>query len=223
MLNAEPSGLDKYLSENPLMARRPMSGKGFVVKGQFSFTAEYPKAGEISDSYSLIIEFPKNFPKDIPIVTEFGKKIPRNGDYHVNGDGTLCLGSPLRLLVRISKSPTVSGFVEYCLVPYLFAASYKIRNGGKFLFDELDHGLPGMLADYKNMLGLKESKQVCESLRLLGMKKRRANKHICPCSCGIRLGKCRLNFRLRELRQLSNRPWFRSHYCYVKTLIDRHT
>ena len=130
MLITEPPGLDKYLSENPLMARRPMTGKGFVVKGQFSFTAEYPKAGEMSDSYSLTIEFPKAFPKDIPVVTEFGKKIPRNGDYHVNGDGTLCLGSPLRLLLSMSKTPTVNGFVEYCLVPYLFAASYKLRNLG---------------------------------------------------------------------------------------------
>ncbi len=200
-----------------------MSGKYFVLKGQFSFTAKYPKAGELSDSYSLIIEFPKNFPRDIPVVTEYLKKIPRNGEYHVNGDGTLCLGSPLRLLVRISKAPTVNGFVEFCLVPYLFAASYKLKNGGRFLFDELDHGLPGMLTDYKNMLGLKEPEQVCEALRLLGMKKRRANKRPCPCSCGIRLGKCRFNFRLRDLRKLSDRPWFRSHHTYVKTQMARHT
>lgn len=205
------------------MARRPVIGKEIVIKGQFSFTAEYPKAGEISDSYNLIIEFPTSFPKDIPIVMESGKKIPRNGSYHVNGDGTLCLGSPLRLLVRISKAPTVNGFVEYCLVPFLFAASYKLRNGGRFLFDELDHDLPGMLADYKNMLGLKGPEQVCEALRLLGMKKRRANKRPCPCNCGIRLGKCRFNYRLREFRQLAGRPWFRSHHRYFKALNDRQT
>ncbi len=119
---------------------------------------------------------PAAFPRDLPRVTETGRRIPREGEHHVNPtDDTLCLGSPLSLLLKLSTDPTLNGFAETCLVPYLHAVSYKLRHGGPFPFGELAHGTPGVLTDYRSLLCLKDDEQAREAVRLLGMKKRRAN------------------------------------------------
>lgn len=102
------------------------------------------------------------------------------------------------------------GFADRCLVPYLFAQSRKLSDGGSFAFGELAHGLPGMLDDYVAMFGVKDIRQAVETLRLLGMKKRLANKQPCPCGCRNKLGRCRFNTKIREFRAIASRSWFRT-------------
>jgi hypothetical protein len=167
--------------------------------------------GEITDSYELSIFVPSQFPRCLPQVIETGNRIPKNANYHVNpNNNTLCLGSPIRLMLKLSQKPTLPGFAELCLTPYLFAMSHKLRVGGRFPFDELQHGTKGILIDYADLFGLKTPEQARYALQLLGMKKRRANKQPCPCVCGKRLGRCKLNAWLRQFRQIASRSWFRT-------------
>lgn len=209
-------GLRQFLADYPLMTFRPRAGKPPVLKGCFRFAASHPQAGDIEDEFELEIAIPPSFPKVAPQVIETGGRIPREADYHINpSDGTLCLGSPLRLLSLLAQAPNLIGFVDKCLVPYLFALSKKLTNGESMPFGELAHGLPGMLSDYCALFGLKEPHQAVHSLRLLGMKKRRANKLQCPCGCRKRVGRCRFNAKLREFRFIASRPWFRSEYKAV--------
>lgn len=211
MAVVETPGLREFLRDYPQMAIRPSAGQNLRLKGQFVFAAHHAKEGDIQDAFALEIIVPIGFPKELPRVTETGGRIPRSGEYHVNPtDNTLCLGSPLSLLLRLSKKPTLEGFTANCLVPYLFAISRKLKNGGPLLFGELDHGVDGLFADYLQLFGLKTKEQLIYAFRLLGMKKRRANKLPCPCGCGIRLGRCKYNFRLREFRKVASRTWFRS-------------
>jgi hypothetical protein len=191
------------------MAVRPSGTPDLVLKGRFTFTAESEQHSQITDEYRLRIAVPRNFPKSLPLVTETGGKIPRIEGFHVNSDNTLCLGSPLRLLLSTSRAPTLLGFAEKCLIPHLFAISHKLRHGGPLPFGELNHGLPGILDDYIDLLKLREPQQAFRAIQILGMKKRHANKLPCPCGCNRRLGKCRFNFRIREFRKLSQRSWFR--------------
>jgi len=204
-------GLREFLWDNPQMVLRPSAGDGSLLKGRFAFRAASKGKGEITDNYELRIFVPRQFPRCLPQVTETAGKIPRNGQYHVNpSDDSLCLGSPIRLMLKLSRAPTLPGFAELCLIPYLFAMSHKLRCGGPFLFDELQHGTKGILIDYADLFGLKTPERARYALNLLGMKKRRANKKPCPCGCGKRLGKCKLNARLRQFRQLASRSWFRT-------------
>jgi len=113
-------------------------------------------------------------------------------------------------MLKLSQRPTLTGLAEECLIPYLFAISHKLRLGGPLPFDELQHGTPGILTDYADLFGLKTAEQARYTLMLLGMKKRRANKLPCPCACGKRLGRCKLNVRLRQFRQIASRGWFRT-------------
>ncbi|MCK4356750.1 hypothetical protein KAW44_06690, partial [Candidatus Bipolaricaulota bacterium] len=107
-------------------------------------------------------------------------------------------------------APTLVGFAEECLVPYLYSISHKLQRGA-FPFGELEHGKPGVISDYLDLFGLKSRAQVLRVLELLGMKKRLANKKPCPCGCGKRLGACKYHFKMAELRELAERSWFRQH------------
>lgn len=193
------------------MSIGPSRGTALVLKGTFAFSATHKSGGKITDSYQLEITVPAEFPKLLPTARETGGKIPRDGKHHVNDDKSLCLGSPLRLRLKVSGKPTLSGFAETCLVPYLYAVSYKLQNGVEFPFGELSHGEAGIIEDYMEMFGLKSKSEVQYALELLGTRRRVANKQPCPCNCGQRLGRCRLHRTLNGYRKLESRSWFNTH------------
>ncbi len=191
------------------MAIRPSREAVLRLKGKFEFSAQHPLHGKVADAFHVQIDVPMGFPRELPEVRETGGRIPRLGEYHVNGDGSLCLGSHLRLLIKLSTAPTMSGFASTCLIPYLYAISLKLKNGGKLVFGELAHYGPGMLQDYALLFMLGSMDRAQYALKLLSMKRRIANKKPCPCGCGIRLGQCRFNHRLLRFRKLASRGWFR--------------
>lgn len=208
---SEVAGLQEFLKDYPGMALGPSRRTDTVIRGLFSFSAVYKGGPTITDSYQLELAVPQAFPRALPRVTETGRKIPRDGRHHVNSDGTLCLGSPLRLLKNIADHEGLLGFAEHCLVPYLYAVSHLHLHGGGLVFSELAHGEPGIVADYMDLFGLKTREQVVRAVALLGMKRRIANKSSCPCGCGLRLGKCRLHYKLNKFRYVSFRSSFRAH------------
>lgn len=212
MKGSSVQGIEQFIRDYPEMSIAPSHGSVTVLRGVFSFIARSNGGIEISDSYHLHIVVPTAFPREIPKVTEVGRKIPRDGNHHVNkDDNTLCLGSPIRLLKLVSEKPNLIGFTERCLVPYLYAISYKLQNEAGFPFGELAHGGQGVVDDYLNLFGLSSQEQVILTLESLGRKRRIANKGLCPCGCGRRLGICKFNRKLSEYRSLASRSWFRSH------------
>ena len=203
--------LPQFLSDYPGMSTSPCSDTGVCLRGNFRFKAEVSGGYEIDDSYKLEIVVPTQFPQALPKVKETGGKIPRDGNFHTYPDGTLCLGSPLRLLSKVHSSPSLTGFTNKCLIPYLYAVSYKLEHGGDFVFGELAHGYQGIEDDYSLMLGLKERHQVIQAIQLLGMKKRIANKKPCPCGCGKKLRVCSFRHKLNEFRKMAPVSWFKAH------------
>lgn len=205
--------LRKFLNDYPFMALRPTKGNHLVFRGDFQFIAKSKNGPEIKDSFEVKIEIPNGFPKKIPKVWETNNKIPRTkeGEFHINPDDSLCLGSPLRLLDKINRKGTLVGFIESCLVPFLYAVSIKLQKGGDFYMGELAHGLPGILDDYKELFGIESNENIIKTLELIGTKKRIANKAPCPCYCGKRLGKCKLRFVTNRLRKTTSRSWFKNH------------
>ena len=202
-------GLDDFLGDQPFISIQPSSGNPLLLEGDFRFCAAFEGQPEICDSYKLLIAIPRNFPKQIPSVTEIDGKIPRLPDYHVNGDGTLCLGSRIRLMIKLQTEPTVIGFSKSCIVPYLYAMSLKLTHGHEFIFGELRHGIRGEVHDCKELFGLENDSQVVPTLHCLLKKKRLANKMSCPCGCRRRLGKCEFNVTIRKFRNILPKAWLR--------------
>lgn len=205
------NSLSQFLSDYPGISTAPCSDAGVCLRGKFRFKADVSGSDEIEASYKLEIVVPEKFPQALPKVKEIGGKIPRDGNFHVNPDGTLCLGSPLRLLRKIHSAPNLHGFADKCLVPYLYAVSYKLMHGGDFVFGELAHDDQGIVDDYSVMLGLTERHQITQAIQLLGIKKRIANKKPCPCGCGQRLGVCPFHHKLSEFRKMAPVSWFKAH------------
>ena len=208
-----------FFNDQPCMSIVPVSGNNLILKGEFQFIATSKNKPEIRDSFNLKVEIPLGFPKKIPKVWEIGKKIPKtkDGEYHINPDGSLCLGSPLRLLDKINRSGTLAGFVESCLVPFLYAVSLKLQNGGNFYMGELAHGFSGVLDDYRDLFGIENNENIIRVLELIGMKKRIANKALSPCLCEQRLGRCRLRFVINRLRKTAFRSFFQNHANNIKS------
>lgn len=204
-------GALEFLNDYPEMSFGPIKNEEISIKGTFRFRASHEGLPNIEDSYELEILVPKGFPHELPKVKELGGKIPRDYNYHINPDDTLCVGSPLRIIMKLKESATLNTYAEECLVPYLYAVSYKLRNGGDFVFGELEHGIKGIINDYCDILGLTTSKQVAQALLLLTMKKRLANKKPCPCECGKRLGVCDFRYKLNSLRMVASRTFFKKH------------
>ncbi len=201
---------DHFLQSYPGMSVAPLRGKYLILRGTFDFTASSPGRPKITDSYRLEIRWPLIFPKEVPSVLELARKIPQDGKHHVNHDGTLCLGAPLRLRWKLSQYPTLMGFTDECLIPFLYSISHK-EQYGTYPFGELEHGKPGVIADYLNLFGLTTEEQVVQTLMGLGTKKRLSNKRPCPCSCGKRLGVCRFHHKMNAFRKVVARSWFKSH------------
>jgi len=204
-------GLSQFLHDYPGMTTAPCSKGGICLRGMFRFRANVLGSDEINDTYRLEIVVPDKFPQALPEVKETGGRIPRNGEFHLNQDGTLCLGSPLRLLKKVHGAQDLNGFADKCLVPYLYAVSYKLIHGVDFIFGELDHGFKGIVDDYAAMLGLNRKQQVTQAIQLLGTKKRIANKRPCPCGCRKRLGACPFHHQLNEFRKMAPVSWFKTH------------
>ncbi len=208
----ELPGTNEFLRDYPGMSRAPAGLGEVVFKGDFDFTATYRDGVEITESYALKISVPLSFPNAIPKVWELGDKIPNDGRHHLNPNKTLCLGAPIHVLKKVKESPTVVGFAENCIVPFLYAVSRKIRDGKDFVMGELEHGEPGVIQDYERLFGITGRDQVLRVLESLSLKKRIANKRPCPCNCGLRLGKCSIRHTVNYYRRLAPRSWFRKHF-----------
>jgi hypothetical protein len=195
-----------------LMSLRPSDGDAqLTIVGQFEFSASRCELPDVTECYNLRIIIPNSFPQDAAKVYELDGRIPKDGDFHVNPDGSLCLGSPLRVLLGINSYLPLESFVKNNLVPYLYAVSLKLNNGGQFFMGELDHGEKGVVSDYMELLNVDSASSVKKALTLTSMKKRIANKKPCPCNCGKRLGKCKLRFTINKLRKRAPRAWFSKH------------
>jgi len=203
--------LEEFLDDYPGMSTAPSSGAGLYLRGMFRFKANAPGKDVIKECFKLEIAVPDKFPRDLPTVKEIEGKIPQDGNFHINLDGTLCLGSPLRLLRNVHNAPSLTGFADKCLVPYLYAVSYKLKHGGDFILGEVSHGDRGIVEDYSIMFGLKERHQIMQAIQLLGLRKRIANKRPCPCGCGKRLGSCSFASILNEFRKMAPVSWFKAH------------
>lgn len=202
--------LHDFLSKNPNLRLERLSDSEAVLTGEYELNAQFPGYETISDTYSLKVVIPRGFPKSIPVVYEQSAKFPRLSDYHTYDDGSLCLGSTLKLKLLCMSMSEVSEFFEEIIVPYLYSIAYKLKYS-KIPFGELAHGESGLIDDYQKILEVDGKSAVLNALKVLGMKPRHANKVSCPCQCGTRLGKCSYRHTINQYRSLASRRWFRQH------------
>lgn len=191
-----------------------------VIEGEYDLHAKMSGFNAISDSFQLKVSFPKEYPRAIPKVIESAKRLPRDSAYHTYSDGSFCLGSEIHLKKILHRNSDVTNFFDEILVPFLYSVSYKLKydiypNG------DLAHGEAGLIDDYERIFRVEGKANVMRVLAALGKRKREANKLLCPCGCGQRLGKCEYRFFLKKWRLLDRRRWFRDHLSQAFKPIEK--
>ena len=102
-----PAQVRDFVTQYRGMAVRPTGDGMLNLSGNFRFSATSENYPTITDAFLLRIRVPHGFPRELPAVFETGSRIPIGGEYHVNPDGSLCLGSRLRLLWKLGQEPTL--------------------------------------------------------------------------------------------------------------------
>jgi hypothetical protein len=195
----------------PHLTITPDDRCALLLTGRIEFTASGTNTEIITDAYEVAIHLPSDFPRGIPAVRDLSGRIKRN--YHRLDDGSFCLGSPARLRLALVQSPTLRKFVEKCVIPYLYGYSF-FEKYGRPPFGELAHGDQGLLDDYARLFGVSSIVASAGILKMMGMKRRVANKYLCPCGSHFKLGKCH-NKVVNLLRPQLGRAWCRLQAQYL--------
>lgn len=166
-----------------------ISAGEYVVKGFLRFSASAKEVGipeVFQGDYQIAISIPRDYPKSYPCVREVGGKIDTG--FHINPDGTLCLGAPIAIRKTFDKNPTLIGFVESCLIPFLYSYEYKLKYG-KLPFGELSHGDLGIVEHYRSSFNVADDYALLGLLKILADESYRGHLE-CPCGSKQRLRNC---------------------------------
>jgi hypothetical protein len=168
----------------------------WTIYGNLPFHAKYENK-HFEDEYIVEILILSRYPNIVPSAKEVGGRIPKS--FHTNPDNTLCLGAPIKVKKAFSKNPTLDGFIENCLVPYLFSHSFNEQKGA-MPFGELIHGTKGIIQCYLEEF---QTKDIAVMLNLLDVLTFNTfpGYELCPCQSGERLFKCHGD-KIIELKRL---------------------
>jgi hypothetical protein len=201
-------GVEELLRKYPDLRIVPSRDETLKVGGDLHFRVRGPTRDVVEDSYCIELRIPPGFPTVIPAVLETGGRIPRT--YHKLTDGSLCLAAPTELRLKLGPSSTLSDLIERFVVPYLFGYSYYERHG-VIPYGELEHGREGLRQYFASLYGVTDRNAAQELVRLTSLKKRPANKELCPCGSDRRLGKCH-HLIVNDLRTKLGRACFERQY-----------
>ena len=162
--------------------------------GSLPFEGHFDGLETITDCFDVELRIPRSYPDDLPLVreTEGVIKAPYS---HVNADGTLCLCVPIGARLIFHKAPTLLGFVNNLVVPFLYGYCYW-KKYGEHPFGEQKHGSAGIVQYYRCEFDLKGEAEAIEVIWFLN-KYGYDGRLSCPCGSGRMVKKCH-GKKLRE-------------------------
>jgi len=174
----------------------PNEGGGWLLWGSIHFLAVHEKT-PVDDFFYVKIIIPSNYPNKIPEVYEVGGRIPPS--FHTYRNGSLCLGAPIKVGRSFNDKKTLLGFIEKCLIPYLYNFSY-FEKGGELPFGELRHGHVGIIQCYKDEFQTNDINLIIDFLTILAQYDFPGYID-CPCHSGKKLWKCHGN-KILDLKRI---------------------
>jgi len=190
----------------PLLSYEPIIGSEVSIIGTYLLNAILDQSIEVQDSFPIRIVIPENYRLDPPRVLLLDHKIPRTKEFHIEKDGKICLGSQIDLKIFLGTDKGLVQFLKHYLDSYFARASLALSKGLPGIEGpQLAHGHYGLKQDLQQRLGLSSLSQVDEAIQLLPLKKREAGERKCPCGCGRKLKKCRIEERIDRIRKMAPR------------------
>jgi len=158
-----------------------------TVKGVISFHANYEGLESIEDWFEIEIVIPEDYPTSLPAVTELQGKV--RSDYeHLYSDGTFCLAPPLAERQAFNEDPTLLGFFNHLVIPYLYSYCYWEKHGS-YPFGDRPHGFHGLIEHYLEIFETQAKPELRDGLERI-VKYGYRGHHPCPCGSGIIIRNC---------------------------------
>ncbi|TAJ95941.1 MAG: hypothetical protein EPO31_00535 [Gammaproteobacteria bacterium] len=182
-----------------------------VVSGTLPFEASADGLETITESFEIELTVPDAFPESLPRVRETGGRIGNDYEHH-NASGTLCLAVPVEQRRIFLENPTLLGFVNRLVIPYLYGYCFWKKHG-RHPFDEAAHGYEGILRHYLDTLGLADEAKALAVICYLFEHGYRGH-HDCPCGSGLRVRACH-GPALMILHRTHNQQTVRSDFVAI--------
>jgi len=189
-----------------------ITGPGLIVlSGSVNFEAGSDNLETINEWFQLEIEIPPGYPNKLPFVKETSGKIDFRY-HHLNADGSFCLAAPFEIKRVFSKQPTLVGYMDNLVLPYLYSYCYW-REHKTMPFGELSHGGDGIVEYYLDQFGVSDKTALVRSLYKLYKFGYRGH-HACPCGSGKAIRKCHKSI-VWEISQLFTKQELASDLLYM--------
>lgn len=180
-----------------------------IYTGIIAFSANYGNHGLIAEQFKVKIVFPLIDTFAVPTAEETGGRIPREPDFHINPDGTMCLGAPLAVRRKLKQDASLKAFIDNQVIHFLYGYCIKKKHG-YWPFDELSHGGKGIVEYYKDFFKTDSELAILELLKIIVEDNYRG--HVpCPCGSGSRLRNCH-GPEIREIKVQQSREQFFSDF-----------
>lgn len=160
-------------------------GGGFVLKGSIDVVDD---DGGYWDNYEVSILVSSNYPMELPILLETGKKIERHEDWH-NREGICCLSTNAKMYSVLGKNITLFNWLEKFAHPFLANHVYRIKTGN-YANKEFDHGTEGIIQGYCEIFNVTTEIEVIEKLKFICGSKKLGRNDSCFCGSGKKYKKC---------------------------------
>ena len=158
-----------------------------VLSGILFFEAEPNGLVPITGSFGIEMLIPEIYPDDLPKIRETGGRI--DGNYHhVFTNGTLCLGVPVEMRRLFAQEPSLLGFVNKLVVPYLYGYCYW-KKYGEHPFGEQKHNGEGIIQYYIEKMNLNDEVSALSCICFL-YEYGYQGHYECPCGSGCKARKC---------------------------------
>jgi hypothetical protein len=159
-----------------------------VLNGFYQFKTEY-RGITFQDSFNLEINFPPDYPDNLPHVKELDYKIPNIFHRFTNGD--FCLCTPCEQWLIFSKKPTLENYITNLVNPYLLSWLW-FQRFNKMPWGERKHGYIGLIESYRDLLRLTDIRHTIYFM-IEFVKNELHHKKNCPCGSGRLFRKCHGN------------------------------
>ncbi|MES9937205.1 MAG: SEC-C domain-containing protein [Sedimenticola sp.] len=162
-------------------------GDEVIISGSLPFEASVDGLDTISDTFDIELTIPTGFPDHLPWARETSGRI-ESVYGHLNSDGTLCLAVPVEQRRIFLMQPSLLGFVNRLVIPYLYGYCFW-KKYGRHPFGEADHGYEGILRHYMDTLSLSNEVKALSVIAFLFEHGYRGH-HECPCGSGKKVRAC---------------------------------
>lgn len=148
-------------------------------------------SGILWKTFSVRILIPSKYPNILPSIYETGGEIPIEPDWHINFDGSCCVGPNTKIYRKLDFKITLKRWLDIVVLPFLFDQVYKLEKG-EYIGKEHAHGNKGLIEDYKEWWRLESQEDVVNKLKLITKKNKYPRNEPCFCGSKLKYKKCHL-------------------------------